>query len=144
MGNSQAALRQITRPALRHQLAKTSQATRLGMNQAEAALSNLFMLVLLVGPEGTMNKAVILMAFALTACTSQPAEPSFVGNASKGATVKKMQNDGAQCRGQARSVAGSSQYAAYRELYTDCMLRKGYELVNVVGDPAVASNTGRT
>jgi hypothetical protein len=69
------------------------------------------------------------MAFALAACAAQPAEPSFIGHASKGATIEKMRADGAQCRSQARSVA-ADQSDAYREAYTDCMLGKGYELEN--------------
>jgi hypothetical protein len=66
------------------------------------------------------------MAFALAGCTAHPAEPSFIGHASKGATIEKMQVDGAQCRSQARLTA-SDQYDVYREAYSNCMLGKASE-----------------
>jgi hypothetical protein len=41
--------------------------------------------------------------------------------------VAGIQADAAQCRNQARAIAGVNQNAWFSDAYNDCMLGKGYE-----------------
>jgi hypothetical protein len=74
-----------------------------------------------------MSKVTVVLVLAVAACSTEPAEPKFIGHASKGATIERMKLDGAECRNQASSAAGTGRYVVYREAYTDCMIGKGYE-----------------
>lgn len=67
---------------------------------------------------------LVLLA-ALAGCATQPS--GFVARRSRGQSMEGIQADAAQCRNEARVVAGANRYAWYGDAYSDCMLGKGYE-----------------
>ena len=72
-------------------------------------------------------RLILLAALAaVTGCST--AEPGFIARRSKGQSAEQGAIDMANCRNQARVVAGANRYAYYQDAYRDCMLGKGYEL----------------
>jgi Flp pilus assembly protein TadD len=75
-----------------------------------------------------MNKLIALAALAALTAGCASAEQGFIARRSKGQTAEQGAMDMANCRNQARLVAGANRYAWYSDVYRDCMVGKGYEL----------------
>ena len=76
-----------------------------------------------------MRLLILLAALSLAACNVPKQEPDFMVRKSKGQTIEQATADQANCRNQARIIAGVNSTAWYSQAYTDCMVGKGYDLV---------------
>jgi hypothetical protein len=75
-----------------------------------------------------MVRLIILTALAAVAgCGPQISPSGFIARTSKGQSLAGIQADAAQCRNQARLVVGANRYAWFGDVYSDCMLGRGYE-----------------
>lgn len=70
---------------------------------------------------------LILLAALVGVAGCAPAGPEWIIRLSKGQSAAGFDADAAQCRNQARMVAGVNQYAWFKDAYNDCMLGRGYE-----------------
>lgn len=72
-----------------------------------------------------MTRAAMIFALVLTGCADEGNYVWTRGNS----TYEERQRDAAQCRNEARTIAGTNRYVHFDDAFADCLRGRGFYLL---------------